>query len=195
MIHTGSLERASVDALLDLVGEALDSLAEDDARYPQLAKIEEELLEGRIPARRLQKFAEKFGPDPLELLDADLRRRAEQLPISAWQTPVYRRLQRALETWRQGSKTELEEFCQRQSVLLQEAEEEFESDLESEEVPVLVGQRLLLQGVRGWKSVLQQVCAASRAEECQHALAAAEQANRIIAAVCQLEERYPHLLE
>lgn len=184
-IQADKLKDAPVETLVTLVGEALDSLGEDDARYPQLAKIEEELLEGRVPVRRLEKFAQKFGPDPLQLLDAELRVRASELPSDTWRTPIYERLETVLQEGRG-----LDEFLARQQPLFSEAQEEFEADLESEDPPSLVGQRLLLEGVRGWLGVLRQLRAPSPT-----LLADAEQANRLLVVVCQLEDRFPDLLD
>lgn len=190
-IQSGEFRKAGVDALLERVGEALDSLPEDDPRYPQLAKIEEELLDGKVPLRRLEKFADRFGPDPLELLDAELRGRAAQLPRSAWHTPVYRRLEQALKDWKQGQQQPLHEFCGRHQQLLEQSQQEFEADMESDEAPVLVAQKLLLEGIRGWQGVLQRL----RTDPSEKVLPEAQNANRLIAVVCEMEQRYPELLQ
>jgi hypothetical protein len=184
-LQAGKLKDAPIESLVNLVGDALDTLEEDDARYPQLAKIEEELLEGRVPVRRLEKFAQKYGPDPLEVLDAELRAQAAQLAPEQWKTPIYERLEAAIHDRQAG-----EELVARQRPMFAEALEEFEADLESEDTPSLVGQRLLLEGVRGWLDVFGKLPSSSPA-----LLSDAERANRLLVVVCQLEDRYPELLD
>ena len=196
LLHQGPPEDLEVEAVLAAVQATLEECPEEDEMYGYLVALEEGLLEGRVPPRRLQKFLDKFNvvEAPAGQLEGELLQLAEELPESEWRTPGLVQLEAQLSLVDGGSDLEplLAYLEQRHQEVLEQLEAYRSTSLSPEEVTeeTQVGHRLLLDGLESWLQgleLLQQ--AAQHDEPWSEGLEVLTRGNRQLVAVQRLHQR------
>jgi hypothetical protein len=176
------LNQVDPEVVLDSVTRVLENLQESDPRYAWMAVIEDKLLDGVLPRDRLLALAERFPGE--QSLEGRLRQRAGQASARQWETESILRLRDCLEDQDPAPLTNYLAWMHDQLSEFWRDYEPTESDASPLELEKVAAQ-LLREAYQNWQTALQSVGTG----DFEGGLALAIQANRLLVALHELDER------
>lgn len=180
-VSAQNLDHASVDPVLDRVGQVLDHLDEDDPRYAWMAAIEDKLLDGVVPKDRLLALKERF---PDAACEQRLRHAAANAPRQRWETFSLKEIRRRLEDFDENPQA-FEDLLHKLEVDLEAFWSDYNREPQQPNTPLeTAGDRLLKRSYEDWKLALK----ALREGNFDLGLEVAAAANRILSALERMEE-------
>ncbi len=198
-IRCTEIEYADVTETRILVQNALESLAFDDPRRPQVKAILNELWEGAIPVQAFWDLADQWEEDleeqPAEVqkLEQEFRALAQSLTAAEWFSRSYGRLLKSLQQLDDGQSEPFYEYVESKRHLLEEAWNRYsqtpvlKGEVTAESV---VGHRLLQNSIDAWLHSLDLLESAAESNASfNDGLAQAELGNRLLVAVDRLNDR------
>jgi hypothetical protein len=200
-----NLDHALGMAMVKAAIEAMEAVDEDpsedlEGAFESLLEIQDDFLQGGLPANSLRGFADSYkelftrktpvGPS----LEDQLRAIADELSEEEWCTGSYLKLEAGADAFERGDEKSLVAALDDLELVIQQAWENYaglsiaQSEITAESV---AGHGLLQEGVQEWFAALDCARAATRGEaEWDDALEIAENANRLLVAVCKFSTRH-----
>ena len=199
-----NLDHAQGMAMVKGAIEAMEAVDDEptvemERAFETLLAIHDDFSLGGLPAGPLRDFAERHKELFLAKvgqgagLEEELRALADELEESEWCTGSYLKLEAGVDAFDEGDDAGLASALDDLELVIQQAWESYaglsiaQSEITAESV---AGHGLLQEGVQEWFAALDCARAAARQEaEWDDALEMAENANRLLVAVCKFSAR------